>query len=95
MQQGMPFPTLETLDGYSALLTQHGCTVTQRDDLSQHWAQILVQRLAMYRSLESDTVRRFGAEHFRRWDETYAYFVGLFREGKLGGGRFVARKPHR
>ena len=93
MQQGMPFPTLETLDGYSALLTQRGCTVSQRDDLSQHWAQILVQRLAMYRSLESDTVRRFGAEHFRKWDETYAYFVGLFREGKLGGGRFVARKP--
>ena len=93
MQQGMPFPTLETLDGYSALLTRRGCTVSQRDDLSQHWAQILVQRLAMYRSLESDTVRRFGAEHFRKWDETYAYFVGLFREGKLGGGRFVARKP--
>ena len=93
MQEGMPFPTLETLDGYSALLTQRGCTVSHREDLSQHWAQILVQRLAMYRSLESDTARRFGAEHFRKWDETYAYFVGLFREGKLGGGRFVSRKP--
>lgn len=93
MQQGMPFPTLETLDGYGRLLTQSGCSVSLREDLSEHWAQILVQRLAMYRSLESDTVRKFGAEHFRKWDETYAYFVGLFREGKLGGGRFVARKP--
>lgn len=93
MQAGMPFPTLETLDGYTILLTQSGCTVSLRDDLSEHWAQILVQRLAMYRSLESDTVRKFGLEHFRRWDETYAYFVGLFREGKLGGGRFMARKP--
>jgi len=92
MQQGMPFPTLETLDGYSDLLDQSGCTVLDRDDLSNHWAQILVQRLAMYRSLEADTVRKFGVEHFRRWDETYAFFVGLFREGKLGGGRFVARK---
>jgi sarcosine/dimethylglycine N-methyltransferase len=92
MQEGMPFPTLETLDGYSTLLTRNGCIVTQLDDLTQHWAQILVQRLAMYRSLEADTVRKFGAEHFRRWDETYAYFVGLYREGKLGGGRFVARK---
>ena len=92
MQQGMPFPTLETLEGYSRLLTQSGCSVSLREDLSEHWAQILVQRLAMYRSLESDTVRKFGAEHFRKWDETYAYFVGLFREGKLGGGRFVARK---
>jgi ubiquinone/menaquinone biosynthesis C-methylase UbiE len=92
LQQGMPFPTLETLDGYSRLLEQNGCKMTHRDDLSEHWAQILVQRLAMYRSLEADTVRKFGAEHFRRWDETYACFVALFREGKLGGGRFVARK---
>jgi ubiquinone/menaquinone biosynthesis C-methylase UbiE len=92
MQKGMPFPTLETLEGYSGLLTQSGCTVSERDDLSGHWAQILVQRLAMYRSLEADTVRKFGTEHFRKWDETYAFFVGLFRDGKLGGGRFVARK---
>ena len=92
MQEGMPFPTLETLDVYSRLLNRNGCAVTDLDDLSAHWAQILVQRLAMYRSLEADTVRKFGAEHFRRWDETYAYFVGLYREGKLGGGRFVARK---
>jgi len=95
MQQGMPFPTLETLEGYAGLLNQNGCTVAQVDDLSQHWAQILVQRLAMYRTLESDTTRKFGAEHFREWDETYAYFVGLFQKGKLGGGRFVARKPER
>ncbi|HXX10168.1 MAG TPA: methyltransferase domain-containing protein [Burkholderiales bacterium] len=92
MQQGMPFPTLETLDGYRDLLIENGCAVIHREDLGEHWAQILVQRLAMYRSLEADTVRKFGAEHFRRWDETYAFFVGLFREGKLGGGRFVARK---
>jgi len=92
MQEGMPFPTLETLDGYGRLLTQNGCMVIVRDDLSEHWSQILVQRLAMYRSLEADTVRKFGAEHFRKWDETYAFFVGLFQQGKLGGGRFVARK---
>ncbi len=92
LQRDMTFPSLETLDGYSGWLARSGCTVSQRDDLSEHWARILVQRLAMYRSLEADTVRKFGAEHFRKWDETYAFFVGLFREGKLGGGRFVARK---
>jgi ubiquinone/menaquinone biosynthesis C-methylase UbiE len=92
MQEAMAFPTLETLDGYSRLLSQNGCMVIVRDDLSEHWSQILVQRLAMYRRLEADTVRKFGAEHFRKWDETYAFFVGLFQQGKLGGGRFVARK---
>jgi len=92
LQGGMAFPTLETFDGYGRLLAQCGCAVTVRDDLSEHWAQILVQRLAMYRSLEDDTVRKFGAEHFRKWDVTYAFFVGCFAEGKLGGGRFVARR---
>ena len=58
--------------------------VLERDDLSAHWAQILVQRLAMYRSLKDDTVRKFGAEHFRSWDDTYAFFVSLFRAGQAG-----------
>ena len=46
----------------------------------------------MYRGLEATTVARFGAEHFRRWDDTYAFFVGLFADGQLAGGRLVARR---
>jgi ubiquinone/menaquinone biosynthesis C-methylase UbiE len=89
----MTFPTLETLDGYSALLAKHGCAMRSRDDLSEHWARILVQRLAMYRGLKDETIRKFGAEHFPRWDDMYSFFVGLYQDGKLGGGRFVARRP--
>ena len=92
LEREMTFPTLETLEGYRLLLAERGCTLTACDDLSDHWARILVQRLGMYRGLKADTVRKFGAEHFRRWDDTYAFFVGLFGEGKLGGGRFVARR---
>ncbi len=88
----MTFPSLESLDGYAALLESRGCSVLARDDLSEHWARILVQRLAMYRGLEDETVRKFGAEHFHKWDQMYAFFVGLYQEGKLGGGRFVARR---
>ena len=94
LQREMTFPTLETLEGYPALLEAQGCTVTS-DDLSEEWARILVQRLAMYRGLETETIRKFGADHFRRWDDTYAFFVGLFADGKLGGGRFVARRHGR
>jgi ubiquinone/menaquinone biosynthesis C-methylase UbiE len=88
----MTFPTLETLDGYSALLLQHGCAIRSRDDLSEQWARILVQRLAMYRGLKDETIGKFGAEHFQHWDDMYSFFVGLYQEGKLGGGRFVARR---
>jgi len=92
LQREMTFPTLETLDGYRDLLTAQACTLQRRDDLSEEWARILLARLAMYRSLEQETVQKFGAAHFSRWDDTYAFFVGLYGEGKLGGGRFVARK---
>jgi ubiquinone/menaquinone biosynthesis C-methylase UbiE len=88
----MTFPTLESLEGYAALLEANGCEVTVRDDLSEEWARILVQRLAMYRSLGSQTAAKFGAEQAQHWDRIYAFFVGLYGEGKLGGGRLVGRK---
>jgi len=92
LRREMTFPSLETLDGYAALLEGQSCQMVALDDLSEQWAQILVKRLAMYRSLEDETVRKFGVEHFRKWDDTYTFFVGLFGAGRLGGGRFVARR---
>jgi len=92
LRRGMTFQSLESLDGYSRLLAESGCTVIGRDDLSAWWTEVLKRRLEMYRSLEDTTVAKFGEAHFRRWDETYAFFVGLFAAGRLGGGRFVARR---
>jgi ubiquinone/menaquinone biosynthesis C-methylase UbiE len=91
LSEEMAFSDLGTYDGYISLLQTEGCIVECCDDLSGLWTDILVKRLAMYRSLRTQTERKFGPEHFRRWDATYSFFVGLFGEGKLGGGRFVAR----
>ena len=92
LRHGMTFQSLETLDGYRRLLAERGCTVLACDDLSAWWNEVLQRRLEMYRSLEDTTVAKFGEAHFRRWDETYAFFVGLFAAGRLGGGRVVARR---
>ena len=46
----------------------------------------------MYRGLKATTVAKFDEMHFKQWDETYAFFVGLFAKGQLSGGRFVARR---
>ncbi len=92
LSEEMTFPTLETLDGYAAQLERNGCKVQVRDDLSEDWARILVQRLAMYRSLGKETAAKFGTTQSQHWDRIYSFFVGLYGEGKLGGGRFVARK---
>jgi len=92
LRREMTFPSLETLEGYTALLESQRCRMIARDDLSEQWSQILVKRLAMYRSLQGETAAKFGAEHSRHWDSIYSFFVGLFGAGKLGGGRFVFRR---
>ncbi len=78
--------------GYRRLLEHEGCTVLAAEDLSAPWTAILVDRLAMYRSLKDQTVTRFGADHFQKWDDAYSFFVGRYETGELGGGRFLARR---
>jgi len=92
LQREMTFLTLETLDGYVRLLEAAGCAAIEGEDLGALWTGILKRRLEMYRSLKDTTVERFGQEHFRRWDDAYAFFVGLFGAGQLTGGRLVARR---
>ena len=92
VQHAMAFAGFESLDGYARLLEDNGCDVVERDDLTAQWAEILIERLAMYRSLRATTQARFGTEHFEQWDDTYAFFVGLFKERQLAGGRLVARR---
>jgi ubiquinone/menaquinone biosynthesis C-methylase UbiE len=91
LQRAMAVATLETLEGYSRLLAQAGCAIREREDLGDHWAEILTQRLEMYRSLKEETVRKFGVAHYRKWDDVYSFYVKLFREKKLGGARFIAQ----
>ena len=93
LESEMAFSELSTLEQYCHLLEEKGCQVVKVEDLSDDWAQILIDRLAMYRSLKEQTVSSFGLAHFQKWDRTYSFFVGLYRSGELGGGRFVARKP--
>jgi ubiquinone/menaquinone biosynthesis C-methylase UbiE len=92
LRSEMMFVDLETQAGYRQLLEREGCTVLEEPDLSEFWAEILVARLAMYRSLEDQTVTRFGAAHFEKWDKAYEHFVNLYNSGELGGFRFLARR---
>ena len=93
LESEMAFSELSTLEQYCHLLEEKGCQVVKVEDLSDDWAQILIDRLAMYRSLKEQTVSSFGLAHFQKWDRTYSFFVDLYRSGELGGGRFVAHKP--
>jgi sarcosine/dimethylglycine N-methyltransferase len=92
LSEGMTFSTLESLSGYVELLRRARFELLDCEDLSAHWARILVDRLALYRSLGQDTERKFGSARSQEWDALYEFFVGLYSAGKLGGGRFIAQK---
>lgn len=86
-------PKLVTVNGYLEILSDTEFTIVSNEDLSTEWADVLAERLKMYRSLRDTTVEKFGEEHFKEWDHLYSFYVQLFVSGKLGGARLVARKP--
>lgn len=87
----MHAPNVASADRYEELLAQNGCRVELREDLSEEWKRILVDRLEMYRSLRDTTIAKFGEARFLEYDRAYSHFVGLFVAGKLGGVRIIAR----
>lgn len=88
----MHAPGIACAQRYAELLAECGCRVELRDDLSAEWTPILVERLAMYRSLRDMTIAKFGEARFIEYDRAYSHFVGLFVAGKLGGVRIIARR---
>ena len=92
LKREMTHVELTTLESYRQLLEREGCSVLVADDIGEAWTEILVGRLAMYRSLKDQTVARFGEAHFKQWDSAYSFFVGLYQTGELAGGRFLARR---
>jgi ubiquinone/menaquinone biosynthesis C-methylase UbiE len=86
----MAATTLQTLDGYRAMLGAAGFGAVSTEDLADEWRAVLRARLRMFRAMREDTVARLGEARYREYDALYAFFVGLIEAGKLGGGRFSA-----
>lgn len=92
LQREMTFLELGSQHTYLRQLERERCFVVEAQDVSDQWRVILIDRLAMYRSLKDQTVERFGSAHFTKWDNACSFFVGLYQTGELGGGRFLARR---
>jgi hypothetical protein len=92
LHEGMTFCEIATVAQYRQLLQAQAMEVVRVTDLTAEWTRILVERHAMYRSLEQQTVARLGREHFERYDRAYEHFVGLYRSGVLAGALVHARK---
>lgn len=75
---------------YHELLGAAGFLVDEVVDLSSDWQEILIDRLQMFKSLETQTVARFGRERHDTYISNYEFFVERIGSGDLGGARFVA-----
>jgi sarcosine/dimethylglycine N-methyltransferase len=90
LDEWMAAVTLQSIEGYKALLAAAGFVAIGGEDLSVEWVAILRRRLEMFRGLKADTVARLGQARYDEYDQLYAFFVGLVEAGKLGGARFSA-----
>jgi len=84
----MAATTLQTLDGYRALLGRAGFGTVEVEDISDEWRPVLRTRLARYRAQRIDVVARFGPAWADEYERLFGYFVALVEAGKVGGGRF-------
>jgi sarcosine/dimethylglycine N-methyltransferase len=92
LRDWMAATTLQSLDGYRAMLSRTGFVDIAAEDVSPEWRSVLRARIETYGALRRDFVRRFGEERYARYAELNAFFVGLVERGKLGGGRFTATR---
>ena len=88
----MAATTLQTLEGYRALLGRAGFRSVEAEDLSAEWRPIVRTRLELHRALRADGIARLGDERYLEYDQLHAFFVRLIEDGKLGGGRFTATR---
>ncbi len=82
-----------SLDDYNAFLADAGFTLLEREDLSDQYAQALMDGQAPSQKAQKEMDQR---GQTRQQDESYGgtfyvSFVGFYSEKKMGSGRFVAR----
>ena len=88
----MAATTLQTLDGYRALLGRAGFTAVEAEDLSSDWRGIVRKRIELHRALRPQREARSGGQQYLEYDQLHTFFVGLIEAGKLGGGRLTATR---
>jgi sarcosine/dimethylglycine N-methyltransferase len=92
MWQGMAIQPLRSIPEYRSLVEGAGFTVISTKDLTEEWAPILKERLAMYQRLREEARQAGTPMGHDAFHESYIRFVDLIQQRKMGGVRMVAAK---
>lgn len=89
----MLFPTLETPGGYDALLARNGWEVTRYENLDREFALALGRyRNPVTGDLQPAIIEQFGQEMYTVAEQGIEGWERAAHEGKVGRGRWIARK---
>lgn len=89
----MLFPSLETLEGYEALLDENGWMVSTVDDLSRDFSVHCKTYLeALQGRLRPQVIDSFGLDFYREVIDGITLWVNAAEKGKVGRGRWIGRR---
>jgi ubiquinone/menaquinone biosynthesis C-methylase UbiE len=89
----MVFPYMETLEGYEKLLKESGFELIEKEDLSQDFAKHChFYQDKLRNELKNMIVEHYGNELFMAADSGLGMWVVAADEGKVGRGRWIAKK---
>jgi sarcosine/dimethylglycine N-methyltransferase len=92
MWEGMAIQPLRSIPEYRSLVESVGFTVISTKDLTEEWAPILKERLAMYQRLREEARQAGTPMGHDAFHESYIRFVDLIQQRTMGGVRIVATK---
>jgi len=95
LHEFMVFPYMETLDGYAALAKAAGLEVIEKEDLSPDFAEHVPVYLGLVQSqYRQDIINGYGQEMYDQVVRGLTLWRDASAAGKVGRGRFIARKPN-
>ncbi len=89
----MAFPYMETLDGYEEILRNEDFVIMEKEDLSADFAsKCHIYRNMLRNELKGTIISQYGKELYCAADDGLKKWAKAADEGKVGRGRFIAKK---
>jgi ubiquinone/menaquinone biosynthesis C-methylase UbiE len=89
----MVFPYMETLNGYEKLLEETGFEVIEKEDLSEDFAKHChFYQEKLRNELKPSIIKQYGSDLFEAADSGLGMWVAAADQGKVGRGRWIAKK---
>lgn len=92
MWEGMAIQPLRSIPDYRRLVDGAGFRTHSATDLTDEWAPILKERLAMYQRLREEARQAGTPMGHDAFHQSYIRFVELIQQRRLGGVRIIASK---